>query len=178
MTTDRTRFVKSASTSTPVSNSRGELEKLVTRYGCSSFATQVDYEAHRATVTFVVPDTPDKGARKIPVQLEVNILAVYDALYGQPQKWGGSGTGKIYDPKGYKERELAQAERVAWRQLILWVDAALSAASAGVQSISEAFFAHTLIRRSTGEMVRVIDHVNELAPGGDWKALLPPPRDS
>lgn len=171
MSTDRSRFVKSATTSTPVANSRGELERLVTRYGCSSFATQMDYEAHRITVTFVVPDTPEKGAARIPVQLEVNILTVYDALYGQPTKW--SNEGRVYDPKGYREKELAQADRVAWRQLILWVDAALSAASAGVQPISEAFFAHTLIRRPSGEMVRLVDHVNELAPGGNWKALLP-----
>lgn len=172
MTADRRKFIKSATTSTPVVNSKAELEKLLTRYGCKSFAVQQDYANNLATVTFVVPDTLDKGARDIPVQLDVSARQVYDAMYGQPTKWGGNG--RVFDPKGYHEKEMAQAERVAWRQLILWVDAALSAAAAGVQPISEAFFAQTLIRHPDGTLTRIVDHVSQLVPGGSWKAMLGP----
>ena len=43
-----------------------------------------------------------------------------------------------------------------------------------MQPISEAFFAQTLIRDpKTGGMTRIVDQVNQLAPGGSWKALLP-----
>lgn len=169
---DRKRFIKSATTSTPVVNSKSELERIIARYGCKSFAVQQDYESNMATVTFVVPDTLEKGAAHIPVQLDVNARSVYDAIYGQPKKW--TANGFVFDPKGYTEKGLAQAERVAWRQVILWVDAALSSAAAGVQPISEAFFAQTLIRHSDGTLTRIVDHVNQLAPGGSWKALLGP----
>ena len=167
---DRKKFIKSATTSTPVVHSKSDLEKLLTRYGCKSFAVQQDYANNLATVTFVVPDTLEKGANDIPVQLDVNARAVYDAMYGQPTKY--SGSGRVFDPKGYREKEMAQAERVAWRQVLLWVDAALSAAAAGIQPISEAFFAQTLIRHPDGTLSRIVDHVNQLAPGGSWKALL------
>ncbi|HNB58716.1 MAG TPA: hypothetical protein PK308_00285 [Phycisphaerales bacterium] len=172
MTADRKRFIKSATTSTPVGNSKAELERLLTRYGCKSFAVQHDYAANLSTVTFVVPDSLEKGAADIPIQLDVNARAVYDAMFGQPTRW--TSNGRVFDPKLYREKELAQAERVAWRQVLLWVDAALSAAAAGVQPISEAFFAQTLIRDpKTGGMTRIVDQVNQLAPGGSWKALLP-----
>lgn len=156
------RFVKSATTKTPVPNSRNELERMLTRYGCSSFSTQSDYETGRIVVGFVVPDSREEGAVRIPVRLEINSREVCRALYG-PLKAG----------QGWTEHGIAQAERVAWRQLVLWVDAALSAAAAGVQKISEAFFAHTLVRDSEGRVSRMVDHLDQ-ATGGSWKALLPP----
>ena len=171
----RERFVKSASTRTPVTNSRGELERLLTRYGCSSFAVETDYEAGRATVSFVVLDSQEAGAARVPVRLEVRTRDVYDALYGRPTK-SVQVSGRwqqVLDPTGYDQQKIAQAERVAWRQLILWVDAALSAAATGLQKISEAFLAHTLIQGPHGELRRVADHLDAVS-GGTWKALLPP----
>lgn len=157
---DRKKFIKSAGTSTSVRNSKGELERIIARYGCKSFAVQQDYESSLATVTFVVPDTLEKDAQHIPVQLDVNARLVYDAMFGQPTKgdWkDGKYLGTVFDPKGYNAAKLEQAERVAWRQIILWVDAALSAAASGVQPISEAFFAQTLIRDpESGAMTRIV----------------------
>ena len=155
------RFVKSATTKTPVANSRSELERMLTRYGCSSFSTQSDYETGRIMVGFVVPDSMEAGAIRIPVRLEINSREVCRALYG-PLPQGEHWT----------EHGIAQAERVAWRQLVLWVDAALSAAAAGVQKISEAFLAHTLIRDGEGRVHRVVDQMDQAA-GGNWRALLP-----
>ncbi len=54
--------------------------------------------------------------------------------------------------------EWERAERVAWRNLVLWIDAALSATAAGLQTIEEAFFAHLLVDNR-----RVID----IARGGE-----------
>lgn len=177
---DVKRFVKSATTSTPVGNSRSELEKMLLRYGCSSFASQCDYETGRIAVSFEVPDTLEKGAEQIPVRLEVNSRNVYDAMFGRPMKRDWNPTtytnGEPYhNPKGYDAKLLAQAERVAWRQILLWVDAALSAASAGIQRISEAFLAHTLVQDANGRAVRMVDYMDAMA-GGRWQTkLLPPP---
>ena len=153
-----------------------ETSRWLTRYGCDSFSTQSDYATGRVVVGFVVPDTQVKGAIKIPVKLEINIRTVYDALFGQPttRKWvEGAGYEYVHNPSGYDQKSLAQAERVGWRHLVLWVDAALSAASAGVQKISEAFLAHTLIADDDGKVRRVVDLLNKRT-GGDWLAMLPP----
>jgi hypothetical protein len=170
------RFVKSSMTSTPVANSRRELERVLLRYGCSGFGSQSDYAEHKAAVWFRVPDHPGKDAQEVPVRLEIDMLAVYDALYGRPTttRWDEAAGKYIenWNPKGYKDRWLAQAERVAWRHLVLWVDAACSAASAGMQKMSEAFFAHTLVRDKDGAELRLIDHIR-LATGAELRRLLP-----
>jgi hypothetical protein len=151
-------FVKSANTSVPVARSRAELERVLRRYGCTGFGSSQDFKEHRIIVHFVVPDTVEEDAEQIPVRLEVDVRLVCDHLYG-------------WDARGYNEREWAQAERVAWRQLILWVDAACSAAAAGVQKMSEAFFAHTVVRGDDGVARRLVDHLDALS-GGNWRALL------
>lgn len=167
MSGERTKFIKSASTSTPVVNSKNELERIITRYGCQSFSVQQDYQSNVTTVTFVVPDTLEKDAAHIPVQLEVSARAVYDAMFGQPVKrlWKDGGPVEEFNPNGYDQKKIEQAQRVAWRQVILWVDAALSAAAAGVQPISQAFFAQRLIQRPDGTMTRIVDHIQELTGG-------------
>ncbi|SRR6266576_27916 len=163
------KFVKSADTSVAVSRSQTALERILRRYGCTGFGVTQDYEKGVAAVNFRVPDGPQKDATQIPIRLIVDHHAVYDSLYGQPTKWGTSG--RVPDPQGYREQQLLQAERVAWRHLVLWVDAACSASTIGVQRMSDAFLAHTLIRSADGRVVRVVEQMDETA-GGDWKALL------
>lgn len=174
------KFVKSAETSVPVSRSTAELERVLRRYGCTGFGVSNDYEQLRCAVTIRVPDGPEKDAPQIPVKLVVDFRAVYDALYGQPTKSCNrpDGTwGRMFDPKGYDPKFIQQAERVAWRHLVLWVDAACSASTVGLQRMSEAFLAHTLMRTADGRVLRVVEQMDEAA-GGNWKALLPPPKES
>lgn len=173
-------FVKSGNTSVPVSRSQAELEKLLRRYGASGFGVTNDYEAMKVMVHFRVPDSGEKGAPQIPVRFDLDIRAVYDALYGRPTKrrWI-EDEGKYvteWNPAGYDAKKIQQAERVAWRQIVLWVDAACSAAASGVQRMSEAFFAHTLIRDEHGRNQRLVDHLDQVS-GGNWRGLLAPPQD-
>jgi hypothetical protein len=170
-----TAFVKSGGTSVPVSRSQAELEKILRRYGATGFGVTHDYQAMKASVHFRVPDSLAKDAPQVPVRLDVDVRNVYDALYGRPMKtrWVEERRVTEWNPAGYEAKPLAQAERVAWRQLILWVDAACSASAAGLQRISEAFFAHTLIRNEAGETHRLVDHLDQVS-GGNWRALLGP----
>src|ERR1700675_2948432 len=112
-----TTFVKSASTGVPVGRSRDEWERVLRRYGATAFASSCDFAAGTVAVTFRVPDKPGQSA-DVPVRLEASFRAVYDCLYGQPFKtrWDDNGQRiKEYNPTGYDEKNLAQAERVAWR---------------------------------------------------------------
>lgn len=171
-------FVKSADTSTSVTNSRGEIERTLRRYGASGFSVSQDYANHRVLVSFVVPNSPDKDALKVPVQLPVDVHRIYDALYGQPKRWDGSVRKDVHDPKGYDAKKLEQAERVAWRNLLLWIDAALSAAQAKLQTITEAFFAHAVVRTDNGSrrMIEVIEEGQSYL-GNGVRALLAAPAE-
>jgi len=134
-----------------------------------------DYATGKIIVSFVVPDSPTKGSHDVPVQLPIDIRAVAVRLYGKPQRvWDRKTFDYVTTPTA---AQLEQAERVAWRHLILWIDAALTAATAGFQTMTEAFFAHTVITLEDGRRGRLADYLEavqgSLAPG--VRALLASP---
>jgi hypothetical protein len=134
------RFVKSGTSSTPVASSKAAIEKMLLRYGASAFQVMQDYKEGKVIVSFSLPNTA--GAETmVPVRIPVEITKVAAALYGPLKK-----------DQSYTKSGMEQAERVTWRNLVLWIDAALSATTIGLQTISEAFFAHTLVE---GE--RIVD---------------------
>src|SRR5689334_8791772 len=95
-------FIKSANTSTSVESSRAELNKVLGRYGCTAFGYEEDQDAGVTRVTFRVPNSPAKGAVKVPVQLEIRPIDVYIRLYGQPTTWiEGQGRVPTRDRKWY-----------------------------------------------------------------------------
>lgn len=154
-------FVKSADTKTPVSQSQAALEKLLRRYGASGFGFNSDYKERLIRVTFRVPDAPGSPTI-VPVRLEISIEAIARALY--------SGQ-KVLSAYAWE-----QAERVAWRHLVLWVDAACSATNAGLQTMSEAFLAHALVRGHDGTVKRVVEFLDEAAAAegkAGFRAMLP-----
>lgn len=147
-------FVKSATTSTSVYNSKAELERILRRYGADQFSTAQDYSKGLVVVQFTIPDTPEKGAKLVPVRFPVETRRVYDRLFGQPTRWLN---GKhVHNPDGYQPKQLEQAERVAWRNVILWVDAQLSSAAVGIQTVTEAFIAHAAIGPNGERVVDVL----------------------
>lgn len=155
----RSSFIKAATTSTSVASSRSELEKMLRRYGASSFQVAQDFTTRRASVSFIVPDDPAHPAAKIPVRLFVETERVALLLYGK--KKGAR----------FNTTQLERAERVAWRNLILWVDAALSAASIGMQTITEAFFAHTVVGIDGERMIEVVGAYQQQLGSGVQRLL-------
>lgn len=178
-------FIKSATTSTSVGNSRSEVEKILRRYGASGIAVQQAFDTNAlpeaVTVSFIIPDKPG-SEHKVPVSLPVNVKRVYDGLFGEPKTrtWQGDlGYITVHNPKGYDAKKMQQAERVAWRNLVLWIDAALSAAAVGLQTITEAFYAHTVVQLDTGGTARlaeVIERMQGNLPSG-VRALLASPAE-
>jgi len=153
-------FVKSADTKTAVSQSQSALEKLLRRYGASDFGFNSNYREHMVRVSFRVPDQPGSQI-VVPVRLEISIEAIARALYPQTK------------PSQLSAYGWEQAERVTWRHLVLWVDAACSATNAGLQTMSEAFLAHALVKAPDGQIKRVIAMLDEAAGEGGYRGLLP-----
>ena len=157
-----TRFVKSADTSTSVASSQRDLERILRRYGATDFNMGSDWEKRLARVAFRVPDTPGSKV-VVPVRLEISIEAVAAAL-------GYVGGKKNLRPT---QAGWEQSERVAWRHLVLWVDAACAATNAGMQTMSEAFLAHTLVRAPDGQIKKVSVMLDQAAGEGGYRGLLP-----
>ena len=171
-------FVKSADTSTQVATSKVELEKMLRRYGAAGFSVAHDYAEHRVILELVLPDTPTKGAPRVPVRLPVSVRTVYDKLYGRPRKYDYELKKYVDDPKGYDRKKLDQAERVAWRNLVRWVDAALSAATIGLQTITEAFFAHTIAGEHGERMIDLVEQAQQSLVAGVQRLLAAPAEEA
>lgn len=139
------------------------IKTLVRRHGATGFGILEDYKSGISMVQFVLIE----GNDHIPIKIPVNVGRVYEMMYSHPN-----------DPfKNDKEKEVGrreQAERTAWRQLYLIIDATLTAHALGVMSISDAFLAHTMIVHDDGRSERMGDYVERsggaLGPG--VRALL------
>jgi hypothetical protein len=147
-------FVRSADTSTPVSKSRADIERILVRYGCAAFSSSTDYETGVIWIGFLVKNRPEDKLASIPVKLRVDINRVAWLLAGGP-------ASRYKLDTVWRTEWRAKAERVAWRNLTLWVDAACAAASCGIQDMGEAFFAHVVVGKNGGGSERVIDQFNE-----------------
>lgn len=156
-------FVKSRNTKATVESSRAELNKVLTRYGCTAFGYEQTEEGI-TRVTFRVPNSPAKNAAMVPIRLEVRKADVFRRLYDRDYP--------LETHRHTWAREIEQAERVAWRHLILWIDAACTAATAGLTTIEEAFFAHRLVQAPDGTTGRMIDYVQTLSAQSGGPRLL------
>lgn len=151
--------MKAATTVVAPDRSRLAIEKMLRRYGAVGFSFSTNVETGESRVDFVVPDSASKSAPRIPVRIPVNIFDVYDALYGQPTQKVANSSKRAPMPRPYthEPKRIAQAERVAWRNLALWIDAALSAASIGLRTIAETFAGDRLVTDDAGNTMRVND---------------------
>jgi hypothetical protein len=145
--------------------SQGDIMSTLHRYGASGFGFH-----RRGSVVEVTFHLPEDGGER-SVRIPVDVDRVHDRLVGQLAS------------KARKEKQAvntetmrAQAERVAWRVLLSWINAALSAVAIGAQTIEEAFFAHVVVETTDGQNGRLIDYVHTLEGGdGATPGRLPNP---
>ena len=142
----RPAFVRSWDTDVTVQRSGVALEEMLRRYGVSGYTRSEDYEQKRIVVAFTI------AGRDIRILVDVNqvkrkLLQVPDFARAVQAK-----------PSANRETwTTAQSERVAWRHLVLYVEAGLNAVSAGLLTLEEAFFAHAMLNAPDGAKYRAID---------------------
>lgn len=156
-----TDFLKAADTKTQVAKSQADIETLLRRYGAKGYGMQLDYERLTVTISFRLPLA---GGGEMPVSIPLSWARVADLLRKRR---------KGYLSPRDKEALNKQAERVAWRHLYLFIDAALTAVQVGIQTPEEAFFAHALVRTSDGDEGRIVDYIRTL--GAPTDGILPSP---
>lgn len=176
----RKPFVKAETTVVTPQKSRAEIETMLRRYGALGYSFSYNAETGEARVEFVVPDSAAPNAPRIPVRIPVNTWDVYDALHGAPRRWNATERKHEPVPRPYgsawaEPKKVQHAERVAWRNLVLWIDAALSAASIGLRTIAQTFAGDRLVTDETGRTMRVADLIEQgggALPGGSRVLLL------
>jgi|SRR6185437_2877888 len=154
-------FVRSATTDVPADKSQAEIIGVLARYGASGFGFRRRGDV--IEVTFHLPrPTGDDQSVRIPVNV-ATVRAKLNEFWESPKR-----------PHTRKPDLNAQAERVAWRALLTWIEASLLAVALGAQSMEEAFFAHVLVTDESGQEGRIIEYVGTLAAGAN--GVLPSPR--
>lgn len=144
-------FVKASTTTVSVERSQAEVIATLGRYGASGFGFRRVGETVEVTFHLPAAEGPDRT-----VTVPVDIPTVHQKLQAM--------TARRVQRGSHVRRLVAreQAERVAWRVLLDWIEAALLAVALGVQTIEEAFFAHTVVTTRDGQTGRLIDYVHAI----------------
>jgi len=154
-------FVKSADTQVAVEKSQQSLLVILRRYGARDFGFDEDPNGKEASVRFRITH----GGRDLPVQLRVDIDAVFQAMYtGKSNSRGGRRIDA-----GWRE----QSKRTAWRLLVDWIDAACSTTALGIQSVEEVFMAHIVVRDHQNQPMRLIEAFHGMQERGTLPLALP-----
>ncbi len=156
-------FVKSATTATSVAKSQADIITMLTRYGATGFGFR-----RVGSVILVTFHLPRMGGGEHTVEIPVDVAVVSQRL-GNKAKAALTKRPKSKRPSG----DETQADRVAWRVLHLWIDAALSAVSLGAQSIEEAFFAHLVVHTEDGKRARMVEYIGSIGAASGMRLPAP-----
>ena len=142
------QHLRAMATQTSPEKSRQDIEAALRRYGATGFTVSQDYANQTAVVAFTMPRDLEKGASGgvVDVHLPISFKSVRKRLEQIPSFQRKQPAVKV-----------VQAERVAWRQMLLMVEAALSSAAIGLQTLEESFYAHSMIQLGDGVPTRAID---------------------
>jgi hypothetical protein len=117
-------------TTVPVTQSRAEIERLLSQHKCSQFSTGVDHEQHRAIVQFKAYDRIVKFELALPNPTDKEFTR-------NRHGWARTAVG-ITDA-------VAQAERQKWRALLLVIKAKLEAVENKIASFEDEFLSQIVL---------------------------------
>ena len=139
-------------TGIPAGKTAGEITDLLVRSGAKQIAT--DYNSGRVVGLRWVLSVPGGGDQVFAMPARVD--PVFKKINGRRQ----------YNRMSNAVKDREQAERVAWRQLLRWVQAQLAMIDCGMAEASEVFFPY--LQTSTGSTVY------ELFRGQGFKMIAAP----
>lgn len=146
-------------TSVPVDRSRTEIEKLISKFGCTKFATMLDehhavigFVARGRAVRFMLP-LPDPKAEVFRFKLD---------------RWGYK---KMRTPDQAREAFDQECRRL-WRALALVIKAKLEAVESGITTFEHEFLAHFLQPNGMTLGDSLIPKLDQVASGEVHPMLL------
>lgn len=122
------------STEISASKTAAEISTALVEAGAREISLQYDETNKLVGLRFVLL------VEKMPIQfaLPVRVEPVFKILNGRRQNWGQFSKSAMVK----KDRE--QAERVAWRQLLRWIQAQLAMIDTGMVQAQEVFLPYLL----------------------------------
>ncbi len=107
----------------------GEIQRLLGKYGCSAIMTEYDL-GEVSGVAFKI----NLEGNEIPFRLPCRWESIYNTLNSRRK-------GKIKNNRGrlYSNDDMSQAKRVAWRQILRWVEAQLALVETNMVKMQEVF---------------------------------------
>lgn len=112
----------------------GEIQKILGKYGAKSI--QVEYEAGQVSaVAFIL----ELGERRVPFLLPCRWEALKDVLIKNIR------TGSITVQRRMTANIMDQAKRVAWRQILRWIEAQLAMVETKMVKMEEVFMPYVVI---------------------------------
>jgi hypothetical protein len=146
-------------TSVPVDRSRAEIEQLISKFGCTKFATMLD--EHHAVIGFV--------ARGRAVRF---LLPLPDPKADQFRfKLDRYSCKKFRTPDQAREA-FEQEQRRLWRALALVIKAKLEAVESGITTFEHEFLAHFLQPNGMTIGDSIIPKLDQVAMGKATPMLL------
>jgi len=142
-------------TQVPVDRSKGEIERILQRYGAEKFMTGWDQQ--KAVIAFIYE------GRAIQISL----------VLPNKSDFANTPTGRRRRHPDDMIKHWEQACRQSWRALALVIKAKLEAVEAGIATFEDEFLAYTLL--PTGETVSQYSQpkINEMLKNGKVPKLLP-----
>lgn len=139
------------STEIPPEKTAGEIAQVLVTAGATQIATEYDGGKVRG-----LRWTMRISGREILFSMPVRVEPIYQILYKRVEGRWGIDTGKIRE----------KAERVAWRQLLRWVQAQMAMIDCGMSEASEVFLPY--MQTPSGQTLF------EALKGGGFKQLAGP----
>lgn len=121
-----------SNTSVSVERSKGEIERTLSRYGASKFFT--GWDADQAIIGFNMHD------RFVQFHLPMPQRGDFERTQSGQTRSTNAAIDKAWE----------QAQRSAWRALLLCIKAKLESIESGIESFEEAFLAHIMIADTNG----------------------------
>jgi hypothetical protein len=124
----KTKTLYMETTHIEASQTVGEIQRVLGQYGAS--AIRMDYDDNRevSSVSFTVLVNGDH----IPFRLPCRWQAVYEKLKQRRKR------------RPYKRNDEAQARRIAWRQILRWVEAQLALVDTEMVKLPEVFMSYLI----------------------------------
>jgi hypothetical protein len=118
------------STSVPVHRTISEVQRVLVRSGAKQIAQEYGNSGEITGMEFSI----HVGTALLRFNLPVRTERVYDTIH--------SARKNAVDK--YEERDRMDAERVAWRQLLRWIEAQMALCDAGMAQAHEVFMPYAI----------------------------------
>lgn len=101
----------------------GEIQRILGKYGAGAILTEYE-KGEVSGVCFKV----NVSGKDIPFKLPARWQSIYEVFVKR----------RVY-PKDYEDKDIQQAKRVAWRQILRWIEAQMALVETNMVKIQEVF---------------------------------------